>query len=303
MQEGTHEAQFRRFLAWCDQNTDVCGHGMGARWRRLVAGADREPLPVDGARVAADRRHLPIEDGADEQPLPGGDARVTYTGFDMKVAAMPHLFAPGPAPGYPRWRQLAQAIRQAEGGDAGGFAAYVRAGTGSLKPPSLVGMNATQCLDGLRFRDHREYRKVRALGERRSPNLAGAEVWHRLGCAGWPTPATNPARALPEGLPPFLGAGTWTDYTDTADLVRRVPGSRTVRFDGPGHGLYLTGTRTRSRTRTRTSPISVCPRPAPPAARPPPPPDTGSGDGDRDRSTACRPPHPSSPATASADSG
>jgi hypothetical protein len=241
VQEGTHEAQFRRFLAWCDQNTDVCGHGMGARWRRLVAGADREPLPVDGARVAADRRHLPIEDGADEQPLPGGDARVTYTGFDMKVAAMPHLFAPGPAPGYPRWRQLAQAIRQAEGGDAGGFAAYVRAGTGSLKPPSPVGMNATQCLDGLRFRDHREYRKVRALGERRSPNLAGAEVWHRLGCAGWPTPATNPARALPEGLPPFLGAGTWTDYTDTADLVRRVPGSRTVRFDGPGHGLYLTG--------------------------------------------------------------
>lgn len=36
----------------------------------------------------------------------------------------------------------------------------------------------------------------------------------------------------------MLGAGTWTDY---ADLALRVPGSSTVRFDGHGHGLYLSG--------------------------------------------------------------
>ncbi|WP_067126940.1 hypothetical protein [Microtetraspora malaysiensis] len=42
-------------------------------------------------------------------------------------------------------------------------------------------------------------------------------------------------------LPPFVGAGTWTDYGDTADLALRVPGSGTIRFEGHGHGLYHTG--------------------------------------------------------------
>ncbi|MEV4177759.1 alpha/beta fold hydrolase [Nonomuraea sp. NPDC049709] len=212
----TYEAQFGRFLDWCRSGGDACGAGMEARWRKLVAAADRAPIPVKGEPV-------------------------TYSGFDLQVAAMPNVVGPGPAPEYPRWRQLAQAIRQAEGGDAAGFAKYVQAGIGSLKPPSFVGMNATQCADGLRFRDYRDYRAVRAMGERVSPNLAGMGLWHRLGCTGWPTPVTNPPAPLPSGLPPFLGAGTWTDYEDTADIVRRVPGSGTVRFDGHGHGLYLTG--------------------------------------------------------------
>ncbi|WP_246147626.1 alpha/beta fold hydrolase [Nonomuraea turkmeniaca] len=211
----TYETQFGRFVAWCG-SSGACGEDVEGRWRRLVDAADRAPIPVAGERVA-------------------------YSGFDLQVAAMPHLVGPGPAPEYPRWRQLAQAIARAEEGDAGGFAAYVKAGVGSLKPPSFVGMNATMCADGLRFRDHREYRAVRALGEQVSPNLDGMGLWHRLGCTGWPAPVTNPAARLPAGLPPFLGAGTWTDYDDTADLVRRVPGSATVRYDGHGHGLYLTG--------------------------------------------------------------
>jgi pimeloyl-ACP methyl ester carboxylesterase len=212
----TYEAQFERFARWCG-TSDVCGApDVAARWRKLVAAADRKPIPVKG------------EDGA-------------YSGFDLQVAAMPHLVGPGPAPEYPRWRQLAQAIATAERGDASGFAGYVKAGTGSLKPQSYVGMNATMCADGLRFDGYREYRAVRAMGEKVSPNLAGMGLWHRLGCVGWPAPVTNPAAPLPSGLPPFLGAGTWTDHDDTADIVRRVPGSATVRFDGHGHGLYLTG--------------------------------------------------------------
>ncbi|NBE95587.1 alpha/beta hydrolase [Nonomuraea sp. KC401] len=215
----TYEAQFGRFVSWCE-SVDVCGKDMGGRWRTLVAKADRAPIPVKGR--------------------PDGE-KVTYSGFDLQVAAMPNLVGPGPAPAYPRWRQLAAAVRQAERGDAAGFADYVHAGVGSLKPPSFVGMNATQCADGLRFRGYREYRAVRAMGERVSPNLAGMGLWHRLGCTGYPVPVSNPAKPLPSGLPPFLGAGTWTDHDDTADIVGRVPGSATVRFDGHGHGLYLTG--------------------------------------------------------------
>ncbi|TYB65995.1 alpha/beta hydrolase [Nonomuraea sp. PA05] len=211
------EEQFGRFVEWCASVRDVCGPGdMGARWRKLVATADRTPLPVEG-------------DSA------------TYTGFDLQTAAMPNLRTPGPAPEYPRWRQLAQAIRQAEAGNAGGFAKYIKAGTGSPKLMSPVAMNMTHCADGLRYRDYREYQAVRAMGEKLSPNLAGTGVWHRLGCVGWPTPVKNPAGPLPAGLPPFLGAGTWGDYASTADIVRRVPGSATVRYDGHGHGLYLSG--------------------------------------------------------------
>ncbi|MGW3344448.1 alpha/beta hydrolase [Nonomuraea rubra] len=210
----TYEAQFARFLKWCDSAGDVCGNDLGARWRKLIAAADREPLPIKGDPA-------------------------TYSGFDLQVAAMPHLVSPGP--GNARWKELAQAVKQAEGGDATGFAKYVQAGIGTPKPPSFIGMNATQCADGLRYRDYRDYRAVRALGEQVSPNLHGMGLWHRLGCSGWPTPVTNPPRPLPSGLPPFLGAGTWTDHADTADLVRRVPGSAMVAFDGHGHGLYLTG--------------------------------------------------------------
>lgn len=210
------EEQFGRFLEWCESARDVCGDGMGARWRKLVAAADRTPIPIDG------------------------DA-ATYTGFDLQTAAMPNVRTPGPAPEYPRWRQLAQAIKQAEAGDAGGFAKYIKAGTGSPKLMSLVGMNMTHCADGLRYRDYGEYQAVRALGEKLSPNFAGAGVWHRLGCVGWPIPVTNPAGPLPAGLPPFLGAGTWEDHANTADIVRRVPGSATVRYEGHGHGLYLSG--------------------------------------------------------------
>ncbi|MEV2272106.1 alpha/beta fold hydrolase [Nonomuraea africana] len=209
------EAQFGRFVTWCASSTACALHGRdaGAAWRALLAAADRSPIPA---------------------------REIAYSGFDLQIAAAPHLISPGAD--HARWKELSESIERAERGDASGFAGYVGAGIGSPKPMAFVGMNMTHCLDGYRFRDYADYRSVRKLGERLSPNLAGNVVWHRLGCVGWPLPVQNPAAPLPTaGLPPFLGAGTWTDYADTADLATRVPGSSTVRFEGHGHGLYLTG--------------------------------------------------------------
>ncbi|WP_336207393.1 hypothetical protein [Nonomuraea sp. LPB2021202275-12-8] len=132
-----------------DRSCAMNGTDIGRRWRKLIARADRAPVPVKGERVS-------------------------YSGFDMQVAIMPNLVHPGPAPGHPRWEQIAKAAKQAEGGDAAGFAEYVKA-SGSLKPPSYTGMNATHCVDGLRFADYREYREVLAIGEKVSP------TW-RCGC-------------------------------------------------------------------------------------------------------------------------
>ncbi|MEV4159747.1 alpha/beta fold hydrolase [Nonomuraea dietziae] len=209
------EAQFDRFVTWCSASTACKLHGRdaGEVWRALVAAADRTPIPTDGT---------------------------AYSGFDLQIAAAPHLVSPGDD--HARWKQLAESVERAERGDASGFSGYVEAGIGSPKPMAFVGMNMTHCLDGFRFRDYADYRGVRRNGERLSPNLSGNVVWHRLGCVGWPRPVKNPPAPLPTaGLPPFLGAGTWTDYDDTADLAMRVPGSSAVRFEGHGHGLYLTG--------------------------------------------------------------
>jgi pimeloyl-ACP methyl ester carboxylesterase len=213
------EAQFARFITWCAATSECALHGrdVGALWRGLIAKADRSPVPVRGERVA-------------------------YSGLDFTVAAAPDVITPGQAPDLPRWRELAQAIAQAAAGDASGFADYVKQGTGRLKVRSTVGMNMTHCPDGMGFDGYDEYHQVQAAVAPFAPNFNGNEMWHPLACAGWPAPVTDPTGPLPaDRLPPFLGAGTWTDYADTADIVRRIPGSATVRYDGSGHGLYLTG--------------------------------------------------------------
>ncbi|MEV0633164.1 alpha/beta fold hydrolase [Nonomuraea wenchangensis] len=211
------EAQFTRFGQWCANDSACALHGrdVGTAWNDLRSAADRSPVPAEKG--------------------------VAYSGFDIAVAAMPDLVTPGADRA--RWKELAQAIRRAEKGDATGFSDYVKAGTlGSLKPPSFVGMNMTHCPDGIGYRDHAEYRRLRALGDRIAPHLSGNELWHPLGCVGWPEPVRTPTAPLPvDQLPPFVGAGTWTDHADTADLALRVPGSGTIRFEGHGHGLYHTG--------------------------------------------------------------
>ncbi|PRX52986.1 TAP-like protein [Nonomuraea fuscirosea] len=216
-----HEEAFTRFAAWCAANTTCALHGqdVGAVWRALVARADRTPVPVRG------------------EP-----AKAAYSGLDIKQAAAPSVIEPGPAPEFPRWTQLAEAIKRAADGDASGFADYVRQSTKSPKVPSATGMNMTHCLDGIVFDDYEEYRAKRREGERLLPNLAGIELWHPLGCVGWPTPVTNPPAPLPAGkLPPYLGVGSWTDFGRSADIVRRVPGSAAVQYLSTGHGLYNAG--------------------------------------------------------------
>ncbi|MGN9846875.1 alpha/beta fold hydrolase [Nonomuraea sp. H19] len=217
----THEESFTRFAAWCAATTTCALHGqdVGEVWRALVARADRVPVPVKG-----------------ESP------QAAYSGFDIKEAAASSIISPGPEPGFPRWTELAEAIKRAADSDASGFADYVRQSTKSPKVPAFIGMNMTHCLDGLGFRDYEEYRKKRRKGERLLPNIAGIELWHPLACVGWPAPVTNPPAPLPaKGLPPYLGVGSWTDFDGSADIVRRVPGSAAVQYQWHGHGLYNAG--------------------------------------------------------------
>ncbi|GAA3426809.1 hypothetical protein GCM10018953_39920 [Streptosporangium nondiastaticum] len=215
------ERQMERFAAWCRSATACAlrGQDVGEVWRRLVTAADRSAVPVKND--------------------PSGAA---YTGLDLKVAAAPSFTSPGQEPEVPRWVQLADAIKKAADGDASGFADYVRQASASPKVPSLIGQNMTHCLDGAGYGSYAAYRRALGRAQELSPNFAGQRAWWPLACVGWPAPVTNPPAPLPaRGLAPFLGVGSWTDHDEVASIIRHVPGSSSIRYEGHGHMLYLYG--------------------------------------------------------------
>ena len=67
---------------------------------------------------------------------------------------------------------------------------------------------------------------------------AGTIQLAMLSCIGWPVPVRNPPAALPDGLPPLLVAGNWSEYDTASRVVDQVPGSGSIYHDGPGHTLY-----------------------------------------------------------------
>ncbi|MFI6499643.1 alpha/beta fold hydrolase [Nonomuraea typhae] len=208
------ENQLNRFADWCAATTDCALNGQDVRaiWKEVTV---------------PDRR------------LPAKGRGVVYTGFDVQVAAAPHLVSPGDDRF--RWKELAAAIALARSGDAAGFADYVRAGTRgtSRKPPMPVGASMTHCLDFTGLRDYAAVVEEKRRGEERSPNFPYLRLWHEMACAGWPSAATNPPRKMPAtGLPPVLGVATWTE-PDVDELIKHVPGSVTLRYEEHGHGLYL----------------------------------------------------------------
>ncbi|WP_052422553.1 alpha/beta hydrolase [Nonomuraea candida] len=194
-----HERLMERFFAWAPAGTE-------RRWRALLATADREPIPAPGAGARYDRAHL------------------------QSLAFL--KLRPGPA----RWGELVSAITAAEGGDASGFALAQ-----SQPYPGAPGGGVKECLDFPRPDSRRELARTAARLRAIAPNTGAVFplAWHLpLTCAGWPAPVTNPPRPLPRTLPPLLGAGTWQDYGSTRRVVEQVPGSRTIRHDGPGHNLF-----------------------------------------------------------------
>jgi pimeloyl-ACP methyl ester carboxylesterase len=194
------ERQMKRFF-------DQAEPGMGQRWRALVAKADREPIPA-----------------------PSVNAR--YDGTQLRALAFPKV-RNGPA----QWDALAAAITMAERGDASGFVPQ-----GRDPYPGLPGGGVKECLDYPRPTGQWQLARTTERLRRIAPN-SGASfplAWHLpTTCTGWPAPVSNPPAPLPRNLPPFLGAGTWLDHAATARVTAQVAGSRTIRYDGPGHNLFF----------------------------------------------------------------
>ncbi|MFF5205263.1 alpha/beta fold hydrolase [Streptosporangium sp. NPDC000396] len=214
---GTEKA-FDRFVSWCAATTACKLHGRDVRvaWRRLIHRADVSPIPV----------------------MEGAFAKRKLTGWHFKISA-PVFLLPGAAGDF-SWRAFAAAVDKALRGDASGFGTP---SLGNLRHWTRPVILALQCPDGLWGRTgYFDLRRSRGLSERLSPDF-GALSYPTLACTGWTAPLANPPQSLPAGkLPAFLGAGTHPgDYEPTRDLLAHIPGSATVRYDGPGHVIYLGG--------------------------------------------------------------
>ncbi|WP_163511181.1 alpha/beta fold hydrolase [Fodinicola acaciae] len=208
------ERQFSRFVQWCGENTQCALHGKDVKtvWRKLLAGADRKPVPVVG--------HEPV----------------AYSGFDMvQVASLYAQNSDG-------WPDLARMIDKALHGDASGFIADLPPGSTDLKPLAAPATYTVMCPDGYGVRDYAEYRQSRARGARLAPDMPGAFLRDPLACVGWPNRIVNPRTPLTHvTLPAVLGLGAWRDHTGPEHIVSEVPGSVSVLYDHDGHGMYDSG--------------------------------------------------------------
>jgi pimeloyl-ACP methyl ester carboxylesterase len=205
-----YEQMFGRFAAWCAETATCALHGENvlAVWQKLLAAVDRHPIPISS------------EFGAGK-----------LAGFHLKTMGSLYMVRSF-------WPAFAEAVVKARDGDGSGFAYQVLGNSHIWTMPEA---RAMQCPDGLGVVGYPYLRRVMAEANGLSPTFGGAVEWPPLACSGWPIPVTNPPQSLPSGLPPALGAGTWTDYAMTKSVVDHIPGSTTIRYDGPGHVLYTTG--------------------------------------------------------------
>ncbi|MEV6980652.1 alpha/beta fold hydrolase [Sphaerisporangium sp. NPDC051017] len=205
------EAAFRRFASWCagEGACPLRGRDMRGVWRDLIGSTEREPVTHTSAR---------------------GTIRLT----DLHLKAMARLVLAVPE----RFAEFAGALAAANEGDFTWFGDQILGISASWSSP---GAAATRCPDGLVRLGYDALVSDRRYSERLSPDFGGGvgTGLEALACSGWRHRPVAAPRRLPPGLPPVLGLGGDRDFAVTSLLVRQVPRSAAVRYDGPVHVVYL----------------------------------------------------------------
>ncbi len=213
------ENGFTRWARWCDGSNRCVLHGQRVLriWSRLIAGANRSPIPVTGIPEGVT--------GEDIQNATDGSfllfKRATkFSGLD--------------------WSVLGRAVAAADQGDASSFAPEVM-------PPPLSGGRAIECLDfPVQARGFSGFLARVNAARRIAPDLGGAVQTLRIisNCVGWPRPRVNPRHFLRvAGAPPILIVNAThdpsTSYVWARNLRAQIPRSVLLRRDGDGHTSYL----------------------------------------------------------------
>jgi hypothetical protein len=223
------EDSFNRFAGWCD-TAPTCalrGQDVGAVYDRLVAGADQQPIPVDGAL----------------RPVTGEDIR-------MRTISLLTLKEPGIAGPDVSWAALSRAIAHALDGDASGFALP----PAEFLQDELAMRLAIGCMEYVpQVHTYAEMRQRLQMGRQLAPHLQGAaEVWQVNRCIGWPIPAANPPRLLDVRGVSTLIVHSVHDPSDhykwAYGLAAQIPGSAMLTRTGDGHTSYHTSDCARTAT-------------------------------------------------------
>jgi pimeloyl-ACP methyl ester carboxylesterase len=211
----TVEDSFNRFARWCSTTAACALHGrdVAALYDQIVAGADRNPIPVSWAA----------------RPVNGEDIRLTTQ--DYLVFKDPNFFRPVSG-----WLRLGQAISDTLNGDASGFAIPAPQGPTDFQAIGVA------CLDNPSdLHTYADYRRLAAKARKIAPHLQGAsQSWTLLHCIGYPLRGTNPPRRLDiRGVPPILLVNATHDASTTykwALQVRsQIRGSVLLTRIGDGH--------------------------------------------------------------------
>ncbi len=227
----TYEDTLNRFAAWCAQTSSCPLHGRDVLtlFDSVVQRADRQPIP---ARECA-----------------GGGCRPTVTGGEIRMNALFLLLAKEgvPALHMPSWTDFANALAQAEQGDASAFSTGLAA-----NPTDLAGL-AINCADyPPEIRTYEDFVAKTLLGRVVAPHTQGAsEAWLGiLACMRWPVPVANlPHSIMVRGAPPILLVGSThdpeTNYVWAHELRNQMPSAVLLTRDGDGHtSSFLQGSRT-----------------------------------------------------------
>ena len=228
-----YEDSLTRFAAWCAAEAGCALHGRDvlALYDQLVQRANRQPIPAPGCANRPCRR--------------------TVSGSDLQLAAYNLLLFKQPvaAFGEPGWNGLAQALAQAEAGDASAFAAPLATSPSEDPFPGL----AVLCSEFPSFvHGYGDFAAMSLLGRVLAPHSQGfAEAWTGvLGCLHWPVaPANPPHRLNIRRAPPILLISATHDpstpYVWAQDVRSQIRGSVLLTRDGDGHtSSLLQGSRT-----------------------------------------------------------
>ena len=233
----SYESSLNRFFAWCASTASCALHGRNVArlFDRLVARADRTPIPAPGCG--------------------DGHCRARVTGTDIRFQAQGQLLFKKPIPliAPDGWNALALSLKAAAAGDATALSPAL------ARSPADDNANgaplAIECLDWPDpVHSLVDLKRLHLLGKTLAPHLAGAsQSWTILaGCIGRPAPVVNPPHPTHVvGTPRLLIVSATHDpstpYVWAQQLASEIRSSVLLTRDGDGHTSYLVHGHSRTR--------------------------------------------------------
>ncbi|MEV5379870.1 alpha/beta hydrolase [Streptomyces nondiastaticus] len=227
------EGEFDRFAAWCAATASCALHGedAGKVYDRVVARADRTPIPAPGAKG---------------QPAVNGDwIRMALPNQLVRVRLLEDAL------GFDAWAKLAERLAAADRkNDATGLVEG-----GSYVGDQEIAYTAVSCLDlPPQFTGYADAAARLAQARKVAPRTGAAvEGWViSASCADWPVEPTSPWQPTTvRGAPPVLiAANTHDPSTPLAGgrrLQQEIAGSRLLVTDVNGHVSYFNSACARER--------------------------------------------------------